>query len=101
MTMPSARADVSFRSNGLSHDNDGSTEPGRSPASTLYSATPANATSTMSSAASRKNWVRAFSSMPITQMTVIRKMKITPTRSTHHLLLARSSQPKSRKSSSR
>src|ERR687886_2254791 len=65
--------------NGENQDSEGSTAPaGAWPIHTRTSAISANAASVTISAVSSQRWVRALSSMPITQTTVITAIQATP-----------------------
>src|SRR5262245_13019065 len=67
-------------SNGFSHDSAGWMASGpASPPYTLINATTENTTNVRISAPSSPTWVRADNSIPITQITVITAIQITPT----------------------
>src|ERR671927_511133 len=82
MNTASSRPDVTplteSIANGENQDSEGSTAPaGAWPIHTRTSAISANAASVTISAVSSPRWVRAFSSMPITQTTVITAIQAT------------------------
>src|SRR6478672_13726067 len=83
MKMPTSRPAVSApiepTAKGLNHDSDGCSEPcGAWPVKTRVSATAAKTASVAISAVSSQRCVRALTSMPITQTTVITAIQTTP-----------------------
>ena len=94
---PAISASTESIANGLSQLGLKSTASGpASPVATLTSATIANSASVMISAPSSPTWVRAESSIPITQIVVMIAIHTTPTAVTATVLAAALSQPKSR-----
>jgi hypothetical protein len=95
---PLTNASKLSTANGLIQEMLGSTALGpASPAATLTRATTAKMPSVISSALRRPTWVRAESSMPITQIAVMIAIHTTPTAVTAAVELAALSQSKSRK----
>src|SRR3954454_1644537 len=97
ISTPLINALVESIAKGFSHDRLGSTESGpASPVATLISATTENSTSVMISAPRRPTWVRADSSMPMTQIVVMTAIHTTPTVVTANVESAALCQPTSR-----
>src|SRR5947209_12443665 len=97
MSTPLIAADTELISSGFTHDKLGFTACGPAlPVATFTRATIENKTRVTSSAPSKPTWVRAESSMPITQIAVITTIHATPTAVTATVEAAAPCQPNSK-----